>query len=80
MFSRRSRLSLSFRCVTYRLLGTKRKPLLTHWFQSMARQASKLIDQHLDMEGLDFGILIGAAAAYVLSAWWIIAVRRFHMW
>lgn len=53
---------------------------MTHWFQSMARQASKLIDQHLDMEGLDFGILIGAAAAYVLSAWWIIAVRRFHMW
>ncbi|KAF9510412.1 hypothetical protein BS47DRAFT_1331710 [Hydnum rufescens UP504] len=39
--------------------------------QNLGRRAKQIVDDY-DGEGLEFGMLIGAAAAYVGSAWWII--------
>ena len=45
--------------------------------QKIGRMTTALIDRH-EAEGLDFGILICSAAAYVLSAWWIAIVSHLH--
>jgi len=39
--------------------------------QNLGRRAKQIVDDY-EGEGLEFGMLIGAAAAYVGSAWWII--------
>ena len=41
--------------------------------QSLGKKAKSLADRS-EAEGVQFGMLIGAAAAYVGSAWWIIMV------
>jgi len=45
--------------------------------QKLGRMTAALIEKH-EAEGLDFGVLIFSAAAYVLSAWWIAIVSRFR--
>ncbi|KAF8328228.1 uncharacterized protein EI90DRAFT_3146238 [Cantharellus anzutake] len=39
--------------------------------QTLGRKARKMINEH-DGEGYEVGLLVGAAATYVASAWWII--------
>jgi hypothetical protein len=50
---------------------------LHEFTQKIGRMTAALIDRH-EADGLDFGILICSAAAYVLSAWWIAVVSHLH--
>lgn len=40
--------------------------------------AAVLIERR-EVEGLDFGLLVCSATAYVLSAWWIAVVGNFNI-